>query len=58
MEVDATIVPGQTAIRDQPPGLTFEVVYYILISDIEHGSWRKNGSPVSHQLPVTAVIAA
>jgi hypothetical protein len=32
MEVDAAIVPGQTAIIDQPPGLPFDVLYHVLVA--------------------------
>ena len=56
MEAEAAVVPGQTAIIDQPPGLTFEVVDHLLVRDVEHTSRRKNGSPVSHHFRIPAVV--
>jgi hypothetical protein len=58
MEADAAIVPGQAAIIEQPPGLTFEIVNHVLVRDVEYSAWRKNGLPVRHQFSVAAVIAA
>jgi hypothetical protein len=58
MEAQASIVPGEPAIIDQPPGLSFEVIDNMLVRDVEAGLGREYRTPVSHQVPVAPVIAA
>ena len=58
MEAEAAIVPGQTAIINQPASLTFQVVDHILIYNLKHRAGRKNGTPMSHQFDVSAIVAA
>ena len=58
MEADAAILPGQAAIIDQPSSLTFQIVDYILVCDLEHGAVWQNGPPMSHQFHVTAAVAS
>ena len=58
VEAETAIVPPQTAVIDQTPGLPFEIVNDVFIDDLEHGIGREYRAPVIHQFGVAAIIAA
>src|ERR1700722_16792675 len=58
VEREAAVVPGQTAMSDDAPGLFLQVRNHLLITDIENTAARQHPAPMRHQVLVALIITS
>jgi hypothetical protein len=58
VEAQAGLSPRQTAIREQPSGLVFEVVNQIFVADVEYDVFWKSRAPLSHESAVGSIVTS
>src|SRR5436190_989066 len=58
VELQASIVPFEAAIREDASRLVLEVIDHLFVADIEHGPGRQHLAPMRHQFMIFPVVTA